>query len=208
MGDPQSWNEYTYVRNNPLRYVDPSGETASVTETCSSVNNQMVCTVNITASITIYAVPGSGITQDQLKSAASTIQSSIRAVWGSGSFQQNGVTFNVSVQATVSVAEPDAAMNSKTQNVIELPKWSYWKHLHGPHWGNLYFSGCDRGTWDFDDIMAGNTVTHEFTHLLGVDDKLGRVLSNSSSVDGGWFTKAHAGAQDYQWRRKNLDMAK
>ena len=23
--DPQSWNLYAYVRNNPLRYVDPSG---------------------------------------------------------------------------------------------------------------------------------------------------------------------------------------
>ena len=24
--DPQQWNRYTYVRNNPLRYVDPEGE--------------------------------------------------------------------------------------------------------------------------------------------------------------------------------------
>jgi RHS repeat-associated protein len=24
--DPQSWNLYTYVRNNPLKYVDPSGQ--------------------------------------------------------------------------------------------------------------------------------------------------------------------------------------
>jgi len=24
--DPQAWNAYTYVRNNPLRYVDPEGE--------------------------------------------------------------------------------------------------------------------------------------------------------------------------------------
>jgi uncharacterized protein RhaS with RHS repeats len=25
-GDPQSWNLYTYVRNNPLNNLDPSGE--------------------------------------------------------------------------------------------------------------------------------------------------------------------------------------
>src|SRR5512135_1128461 len=24
-GDPQSWNLYGYVRNNPLRFVDPTG---------------------------------------------------------------------------------------------------------------------------------------------------------------------------------------
>lgn len=30
VGDPQSWNEYAYARNNPLRYVDPTGENATV----------------------------------------------------------------------------------------------------------------------------------------------------------------------------------
>src|SRR5205823_2367153 len=34
VGDPQSWNEYSYVRNNPLRYIDPNGETATVTKHC------------------------------------------------------------------------------------------------------------------------------------------------------------------------------
>lgn len=26
LADPQRWNHYAYVRNNPLRYIDPNGE--------------------------------------------------------------------------------------------------------------------------------------------------------------------------------------
>src|SRR5437016_11762943 len=26
LADPQRWNRYVYVRNNPLRYIDPNGE--------------------------------------------------------------------------------------------------------------------------------------------------------------------------------------
>jgi RHS repeat-associated protein len=33
--NPQDWNRYSYVRNNPLRYTDPTGHS-----TCSTVSNQ------------------------------------------------------------------------------------------------------------------------------------------------------------------------
>ena len=32
--NPQTLNRYSYVLNNPLRYVDPSGNTVSVIERC------------------------------------------------------------------------------------------------------------------------------------------------------------------------------
>jgi RHS repeat-associated protein len=34
VADPQSWNKYAYVRNNPLRYVDRNGEKATVSAQC------------------------------------------------------------------------------------------------------------------------------------------------------------------------------
>jgi len=31
LGQPQNWNRYAYVRNNPLKYVDPTGELVELT---------------------------------------------------------------------------------------------------------------------------------------------------------------------------------
>jgi RHS repeat-associated protein len=65
VADPQSWNEYVYARNNPLRYTDPTGENATVTQSCSfNSNGHQTCNVNVTASISVYAAQF-GITQDQ-----------------------------------------------------------------------------------------------------------------------------------------------
>jgi RHS repeat-associated protein len=120
VADPQSWNEYAYARNNPLRYVDPTGENATVSTTCSTTNNQTTCNVNVSTSIAIYAQPGSNLTQDQLNQAASTIQSTIQNAW-SGSFTQDGVTYNVSTQVSVQVAASEAdASKTGAQNVVGL----------------------------------------------------------------------------------------
>jgi len=120
VGDPLSWNEYAYVRINPLRYTDPNGETAMVSTNCTTTNNQTTCNVNISASIAVYSANGANITQQQLNTAASQIQSSIQNAW-SGSFSQDGVTYNVSTQVRVSGAgSQDAAMGSGAQNVIGL----------------------------------------------------------------------------------------
>lgn len=54
----------------------------------------------------------------QLSGAATEIQNQIQTAW-SGSFQRDGVAYNVSSQVSVQVAEDRAsAMNSGTCNVI------------------------------------------------------------------------------------------
>jgi hypothetical protein len=42
VGDPQSWNAYTYVRNNPLRLVDPSGLDPECLIVCTGSPDQVV----------------------------------------------------------------------------------------------------------------------------------------------------------------------
>lgn len=89
VADPQSWNLYAYARNNPLRYTDPTGQTATESTSCTTDSSgHQTCNVSIAASIAIYARSGSGLTQSQLNSAASTIQSSINNAW-SGYFTRD-----------------------------------------------------------------------------------------------------------------------
>ena len=177
VGDPQSWNEYAYARNNPLRYVDPTGENATVTTNCTTTNNQTTCNVNISASIAIYAAPGSNLTQAQLDQAASTIQSSIQNAW-TGSFTQDGVTYDVTTQVTVSVAaSQDAAMSSGAQNVIGMtngPIQFSNGFLAGAYVNQKSFFGmltgaADTGKMDINGV--GNYSKHEFAHLIGIGDR-------------------------------------
>ena len=200
VADPQSWNEYAYARNNPLRYVDPNGENATVTTNCTTTDNNTTCNVNISASIAIYAAPGSNITQDQLNQAATAMQSSIENAW-TGSFTQDGVTYNVSTQVTVSVADSkDEAMSSGAQNVYGMtdgpPRQGEDAHTNP----RSPLGGPDTGEIDIKN--ASGDSAHEFTHLLGVNDHTGTVLSNTNGPDQPGDLKATA--RDFQWGIKEV----
>jgi RHS repeat-associated protein len=53
--DPQSWNAYSYVRNNPLRYTDPDGQDWTVCEGTSSRNQTNCGTITNDKSFENYA---------------------------------------------------------------------------------------------------------------------------------------------------------
>jgi hypothetical protein len=133
------------------------------------------------------------------------MQSSIQNAW-SGSFTQDGVSYNVSTQVSVSVADSQsAAMGSGAQNVIGMtngdpapdtgafvnPK-SFWGALTG---------AADTGMMDINGV--DNYAKHEFTHLLGVDDRGDYSVPDSGPavMSNTWPNRRPASAtgQDLSW---------
>jgi hypothetical protein len=167
------------------RYLYSGGVSTSCT---TDSNNHTSCNVNISASIAIYATSGSGLTSADLNSAASTIKNSIQTAW-SGSFSQDGVSYNVSTDVSVSVASSQSgAMKSGAQNVIGISNGDAIpgvadSYVNPRSLGAAITGGPDTGIWNFNNLGTG-VAAHEFTHLLGVDDRTsGAVLSNTNYLN-------------------------
>ena len=199
--NPQSWNKYAYARNNPLRYVDPTGEKADVTVDCN--NDTKTCQVSIQASIAVYANAGANLDQAALNAAAEAIQNSIQAEW-TGAFQENGFTYNVNTQVQVQAfGSEQAALKSGAGNVIALANGDAIPGRADSYvnprslLSAITGSGPDTGTWNINSIAQG-VAAHEFTHLLGVGDKLGAVLSNTNILNDPNIPR-HATAADFRF---------
>jgi len=179
--DPQSWNLYRYVRNNPLKYVDPSGRSADVTIETDEEAKKGKITVN--ATLVVYAETTSGLTGDQVRAAAATIQSRINQAW-SGGFKQNGITYTVTTSVTVQVASSEkAALASGAGNIISLSNGNASATADSQVFPrdtllSTIFPGSDRGEWNVKNLSK--TAAHEWGHLLGVGDYTsGNMLMNT-----------------------------
>jgi RHS repeat-associated protein len=198
--DPQSWNLYACVRNNPLKYIDPTGRNVTVTYDIDEKNKKG--TITITASIAIYA-------SDKLKStgvynlgvAAKSIKSGIQETW-SGEFKRDGITYTVKTEVNVQIADDkQGAINTGAQNVIEIAGVN---EISTPGEGMLVgLSGRDPANrdapYDFGrwiPAINGTDVGHEWGHLLGIGDRdKGKFLMNKKTREG----VSGATNSDYEW---------
>lgn len=126
--DPQSWNLYAYGRNNPLKYVDRTGRDADVTVDIDE--KKKIGTITVKASIAFYSQSG-GLNEMQGQRYADNAAANIKQAW-SGSFEQNGITYNVNVAVTAKFyGSQEDAVASGAGNVVEFRGNTWDNDSHG-----------------------------------------------------------------------------
>ena len=202
VGDPQSWNKYAYVRNNPLKYIDPEGEKATVKIQTDEKNK--TGTITITASVAIWTQENNGLTQDDLKDAAFFIEKDIEEAW-SGTYMQDGITYTVTTDVQVQIAgSEDAAVKSGAQNAIEISNGPASSSADSYVNRASLTGGPDTGRWNLgkgvnDKGIIGGVAKHEFTHLLGVDNRYSGAYISSVPWLSNPRPSEKATAYDYGW---------
>jgi hypothetical protein len=193
VADPQFINLYCYARNNPLHFIDPTGEKAKVSVNIN--DEEKTGTVLIEASFAVYAARGQRVTQKQLNEQKELIKKQIEATY-SGSFTEEGITYTVSAKIKVNVVQSEAAAvaggkKGVYDNIVEVGTMGIYDSGEKEFaWANTYNVKGEK----FDRVMvtaaldqdSTNTHPHEFTHALGSNIHLptGNVGSNDQVTPG------------------------
>jgi len=176
---PQSWNLYSYVRNNPTKLIDPTGEKAKVT--INSDKKTKTGTIIIEASFAIYAAEGQGITDEQLAQQKKLIEDQIKSVYSGQIKGEDGVTYEITAKITVEVKAnekeaKETATNDVAGNIVEIgskevydegnkqPAYVASYHVNGENFDRMKV-GLFEGS--LNHIFKTNVYAHEFSHLLG-----------------------------------------
>jgi RHS repeat-associated protein len=116
--EPASWNKYAYVRNNPLKLIDPQGEKAEVTIVTDEEHK--TGRVIVKTSIAIWTADGK-ISQKAMEQAKNDIKTKIERMW-KGEFSRDGIKYTLTTEVTsVEVyKDKNAAMSSGSLNVFEM----------------------------------------------------------------------------------------
>jgi RHS repeat-associated protein len=163
--DPQMLNRYSYVRNNPLKYTDPTGQVAKLT-----INDEDM-TITIEANYYIY---GKGAS----KNVATIMQSEINDAWSGQMFtdKDTGKEYTLTTKVTVTYVEnaPDKSELGEYDNLIEIKSYSqdplFRSHVEPDHqtgeWSPASLNNLGFFTLDTKQLYA-----HETGHLFGLRDR-------------------------------------
>ncbi|MGD9631469.1 MAG: RHS repeat domain-containing protein [Pyrinomonadaceae bacterium] len=185
--EPQSWNKYAYVRNNPTNRIDPTGEKVKYRITIDT--NKKTVTVTAIGTIGVWS---KNYGKSDLAKAAKRIEEGIESKW-KGEWTDGGWKFDFNAQVSVQVFDKAGSTddvlntNPSIMNVVQLEDLKAVNELSevydqlGGNKGSKKWSLTNKknpdGTrpdvamWDFGNAAQTHTDSepaHEFSHLLGV----------------------------------------
>ncbi len=118
VSNPQSWNLYAYVRNNPMKLVDATGNKATIYYSYNSETDTI--SIKIKATFAVYGAKGQNVSKEDLEGYSRKIKEGIEDKI-KGSFKVNGRNFELTSEIGVTVADSEeAAISSKADNIAEL----------------------------------------------------------------------------------------
>jgi len=186
VSDPQSWNLYGYVRNNPLNLTDPLGKEAEVTSTYDAATN--TTKIRIRASFAIYGATGQNVSKEELERQKKNLTKGILAAWNNQSRTIDGRNYEITTEITVQTAgSEEEAIATGASNLVEIGTQPLYDTRDGERLRAQVFrrdgENFDRLRISIsgDEPMYGyeGVYAHEFGHLLGPPDQLIGLFSNS-----------------------------
>ena len=155
--DPQSWNRYTYVRNNPLMLVDPDGR--DYRYFYNPKTNTLTMTINI-----ILTGPGA------TKQLAADWQRDTTEQIGGKHKTSFGMTLDIKVNVTLDAKSVPAAGRNEMNVDPANKKTEVTPTADG--------RGANQGTGTPADLSDPNVRTHETLHYGGLRDQYDPATNN------------------------------
>jgi len=158
--EPQTFNRYAYVNNNPLKYIDPSGREAEY------AIDEKKKTITLRASITIY---GPQATQ----AYAAKLKAQMESAWkGTYKDAKSGTVYKVSTIAEVSVYNPSLGVGLSARNGFyvgnEIARSNFENTHVDPHFPTRYPGAPGIYTGALNP--GADAERHETGHVLGQPD--------------------------------------
>ena len=151
---------YHYSNNNPIRYTDPDGRTATY-----SVDNENK-TININVDIIIYG-------KDATNQIAQEYKKGIEDAWGGNHTANiNGERYSVNFNVNVTVGKSPGLLKRLwnsffgTKNFIKADASNTRSYVQSGFMGEWRIQGRGGKT-----LAADNPAAHEFGHLIGFKDR-------------------------------------